>query len=166
LDDGYTIVTVDQARRFLSKLINAWCPKDERPTLPVTGKWRIIKLLGATADTGETFFLPCEANSNIDTMIRLLDALQVEFGEKLYITLDTASSFTAKAVQAFVAETPIELCYLPQGSLELNPTEECGRRLDQALGNRLFHSLGEFQTAALDALDLIKRPDVFTYLCP
>jgi len=132
----------------------------------VTGKWKSLKLLGATADTGETFFLPCEANFNSDTTIRLLDALQTEFGKKICVVLDNASYFTAKAVKEFVAGTAIELCYLPRGSPELNPTEECWRRLDRALGNRLFQSLDELQRAALDALDQVKPPNVFTYLCP
>jgi len=70
----------------------------------VKGKWKSIKLLGATADTGQTFFLPCEANFNRDTTIRLLDALQAEFGEKLCVVLDNASCFTAKAVKEFVAD--------------------------------------------------------------
>jgi len=48
----------------------------------VTGAWESIKLLGAVADTGETFFLPCAENFNSDTTIRLLDALQTEFDEK------------------------------------------------------------------------------------
>jgi len=117
----------------LSKLIYAWFPEGERPSLPVTGAWDSIKLLGAVSDTGESFFLPCEENFNSDTTIRLLDALQTEFGEKICVVLDNASYFTANAVQEFVENTPIELCYLtpielcylPQGSLELNPAEEC-----------------------------------------
>jgi hypothetical protein len=153
LDEDYTIVTVDQTRQVLSELINAWFPREERPSLPVKGKWKSIKLLGATAETGETFFLPCEVNFNSDTTIRLLDALQTEFGEKLCAVLDNASDFTAKAVKKFVAETQIELCYLPRGSPELNPTEECRRRLNRALGNRLFQTLDELQEAALAALD-------------
>lgn len=166
LDDDYTIITIDQTRQVLSKLINAWFPTGQRPTLPVTGKWKSLKLLGATAETGETFFLPCEVNFNSDTTIRLLDALQTEFGEKLCVVLDNASYFTANAVQEFVAKTPIELCYLPRGSPELNPTEECWRRLNQALGNRLFQSLDELQAAALTALNQLKTPNIFKYLCP
>lgn len=132
----------------------------------MTGKWKSIKLLGATAGSGETFFLPCESNFNSDTTIHLLEALQTEFGEKICVVLDNASYFTAKAVKDFVAETPIELCYLPRGSPELNPTEECWRRLNRALGNRLFQSLDELRGAAMAALAEIKCPDVFKYLCP
>jgi len=132
----------------------------------VTGKWDSIKLLGAVSDAGETFFLPCEENFNSDTTIRLLDALQTEFGEKICVVLDNASYFTANAVQEFVEDRPIELCYLPRGSPELNPTEECWRRLNKALGNRLFATLDELRDAALAALDKIEPPSVFTYLCP
>jgi len=132
----------------------------------VTGAWDSIKLLGAVSDSGETFFLPCAENFNSDTTTRLLDALQTEFGEKICVILDNASYFTANAVQEFVEGTPIELCYLPRGSPELNPTEECWRQLNQALGNRLFHTLAELRDAALTALDNIEPPMLSTYLCP
>ena len=55
--------------------------------------------------------------------------------------------------------------YFPRGSPELNPTEECWRRLDQALGNRLFDTLDELRDAALAALEKIDPPSVLTYLC-
>ena len=166
LDDEYTILTIDQTRQVLSKLIYAWFPEGERPSLPVTGAWDSIKLLGAVSDSGETFFLPCEENFNSNTTIRLLDALQTEFGEKICVVLDNASYFTANAVQEFVENTPIELCYLPRGSPELNPAEECWKKLYQALGNRLFDTLDELRDAALSALDSINPPSLFTYLCP
>ena len=132
----------------------------------VTGAWESIKLLGAVSDTGETFFLPCVENFNSDTTIRLLDALQTEFGEKLCVVLDNASYSTAKKVQEFVADTPIELCFLPRGSPELNPAEECWKKLNQALGNRLFDTFDELRDAALAALDGIAPPNLLTYLCP
>jgi len=109
----------------LSTLIYAWFPERKRPSLPVTGKWDSIKLLGAVSDAGETFFVPYEESFNSDTTIRLLDALQTEFGEKICVVLDNASYFTSKKVQEFFDRTPIELCYLPRGSPKLNPTEEC-----------------------------------------
>jgi transposase InsO family protein len=166
MDDEYTILTVDQTRQVLSTLIYAWFPEGERPSLPVTGAWESIKLLGAVSDAGETFFLPCAANFTADTTTRLLDALQTEFGEKICVVLDNASYFTAKQVQEFVENTPIELCYLPRGSPELNPVEECWRQLNQALGNRLFETLDDLRQAALTALSDIQPPNVFTYLCP
>ena len=94
-----------------------------------------------------------------------MDALQTEFGEKLCVVLDNASYFTANAVEEFVGETPIELCYLPRGSPELNPAEECWKKLNQALGDRLFDTLDDLGDAALAALDSIKPPNFFTYLC-
>ena len=132
----------------------------------MTGAWDSIKLLGAVSDSGETFFLPCAENFNSDTTIRLLDALQTEFGEKICVVLDNASYFTANKVQESIEDTPIELCYLPRGSPELNPAEECWRRLDQVLGNRLFDTRDELRDAALTALGNIDPPDPLTYLCP
>ncbi len=73
-------------------LIYAWFPKGERPSPAVTGAWDSIKLLGAVSDSGETFFLPCAENFNSDTKIRLLDALQAEFGKK------SASSWTTPRI--------------------------------------------------------------------
>ena len=166
MDDEYTILAIDQTRQVLPTLIYAWFPARERPSPGVTGAWESIKLLGAVSDSSETFFLPCEENFTSDTTIRLLDALQTEFGEKLCVVLDNASYFTANAVQEFVEETPIELCYLPRGSPELNPAEECWKKLNQALGNRLFDTLDDLRDAALAVLDSINPPNIFTYLCP
>ena len=111
-------------------------------------------------------FLPCKENFTSDTTIRLLDALQTEFGENICVVLDNASYFTANAVHEFVEDTLIELCYLPRGSPELNPAEECWHQLNQALGSRLFDTLDELRGAALTALDSINPPNFFTYLWP
>jgi len=125
LDDEYTILTIDQTPQVLSTLIYAWFPEGKRPTLPMTGKWDSIKLLGTVSDADETFFLPCEKNFNSDATIWLLDALQKEFSEKNSVVLDNASYFITNAVQVFVEDTSIGLYYLLRGSPELNPTGEC-----------------------------------------
>ena len=139
----------------------------ERPTLPVSGKWESLKLLGAVSDTGETFFLPCEGNFNSETTIKWLGALQKEFGEKICVVLDNATYFTSKAVQEHVDNTAIELCYLPRGTPELNGTEECWRQLNQVLGNRLFDTIDDLRDAALTALEHeIDPPNNITYLFP
>ena len=122
--------------------------------------------LGCGQRQWRDILLPCEEHFNSDTTIRLLDALQTEFGENICVVLDNASYFTANAVHEFVEDTPIELCYLPRGSPELNPAEECWHQLNQALGNRLFDTLDELRGAALTALDSINPPNFFTYLWP
>jgi hypothetical protein len=48
----------------------------------------------------------------------------------------------------------------------MNPAEECWKKLNQALGNRLFDTLDELRGAALAALDSIDPPNLFTYLWP
>jgi hypothetical protein len=47
-----------------------------------------------------------------------------------------------------------------------NGTEECWRKLNRALGNRLFGNLDKLQDAALSALDDLEPPQLSTYLCP
>lgn len=74
-------------------------------------------------------------------------ALQTEFGEKLCVVLDNATYFWANKGQEYVEDTPLKLCYLPWGSPELNPAEECWRLLNQDLGNQLFHELDELRDA-------------------
>ena len=99
LGDEYTVLTIDQTRQVLSTLIYAWFPEGERPSLPVTGTWDSIKLLGAVSDSGATFFMPCAEHFNCDTTIRFLNALQTEFSETICVALDNSSYFTANAVR-------------------------------------------------------------------
>ena len=80
--------------------------------------------------------------------------------------LDNAPYFAANKVHEFAEDTPPELCYLPRGSPELNPAEECWHRLSQRLGNQLFEELNELRDAALAALDSIEPPNLSSYLCP
>ena len=132
----------------------------------MSGAWESLKLLGGVTADGETLYLPCEDNFTSDLTVRLMDALQTKFGEKLCVVLDNAPYFAANKVQDFVEGTPLELCYLPRGSVPVNPAEECWHRLRQRLGNRLFEELDELRDAALAALDSIEPPNLFTYLCP
>lgn len=125
LDDGYTILTIDRTRQCLSSFINAWFPVNGRHTVPVTGKRGNIKLLGAVSDSDEMFFLACAENFTSDTTVRLLDALQTKFGEKICVILNNALYFTGNSEEKSVEDTPIKLCYLLRGTPDLNPTEEC-----------------------------------------
>jgi transposase len=166
LDEEYTIIAMDQTRQLLSKLTHAWFPEDERPSIPVKGKWESLKLLGGVTDGGDLFCLPCEDTFNSDLTIRWLDALQQKFGEKICVVLDNASYFRANKVQDYADGTAIELCYLPRGSPELNPAEECWRQLGQELGNQIFDDLDELRDVVLGTLGSLDPPDVFNYLYP
>jgi hypothetical protein len=160
------VVTVDQTRKAVAThLIHGWFPEGERPTLPVSGAWESVKLLGALTDRGETRFFDCESNFTAEVTIHLLQALQQEFGEKIAVVLDNASYFTANAVTDFAEETPVELIYLPRGSPELNPVEECWRQFKQFLGNRSFEELSQLRATIPAALDAINPPNPHNYLC-
>ena len=165
-EDDYTVVTVDQTRKAVTAyLTHGWFREGERPTLPVSGAWDSVKLLGALTDQGETRFFECESNFTSEVTIHLLQALQQEFGEKIAVVLDNASYFTANAVKDFVEDTSIELIYFPRGSPKLNPVEECWRQFKQFLGNRSFDDIPELRDAIPAALDAIDPPNVYNYLC-
>lgn len=53
-----------------------------------------------------------------------------------------------------------------QSAEQLATMEECWRKLNQALGNRLFETLDKSQEAALSALEGVELSKLFTYLCP
>jgi transposase len=165
-DGDYTVVAIDQTRKAVrTYLTHGWFQEGERPTLPVSGAWNSVKLLGALTDQGETTFFECESNFTSEVTIHLLQALQQEFGEKIAVVLDNASYFTANAVKDFAEETSIELIYLPRGSPKLNPVEECWRQFKQFLGNRSFEDVPQLRKAIPVALDAINRPNLHNYLC-
>jgi transposase len=87
LDDEYTVIVIDQTRQELANLVYTWLPEGKRLTLPVSGAWESVKLLGGITDDGETFYPPCGDNFTSDLTVRSLDALQTGFGEKLCIAL-------------------------------------------------------------------------------
>lgn len=78
--------------------------------------------------------------------------------------MDNASYFASNPAQKFDEETSIKLCYLLRGSAPGNPVEECWKKLDQALGNRLFNTLSDPRDAVLAALDSIK-PAIYSRTC-
>ncbi|EMA47320.1 hypothetical protein C448_05468 [Halococcus morrhuae DSM 1307] len=127
--------------------------------------WTVLKLLGSITGDGETFYLPCKDNFTSNLTVRLLDAFQTEFGEKLCVVLDNAPYFAAKKVHEFADGTLLELSYLLPDLPELNSAEECWHQLSQRLGNQLFEELDELRDVVLAALDSIGSPNVSPYLC-
>lgn len=125
-----------------------------------------VKLLGAVTDDREFFATEVADRFTSEVTIRFLRALQAEFGEHIHVILDNASYFSSRKVEEFVAETAIEVTYLPPGSPDLNPVEECWRQLKRALGNRFFGSVDELRPAILAALDEVAPPQIRGYLCP
>lgn len=98
--------------------------------------------------------------------IEFLKALQTKFGKQLHIVLDNATYFTSQNVQQFIDESALKVTYLPTGSPDLNPVEECWRQLKRRLGNRFFESNEELRPAIWTAIDSISIPNVRDYLCP
>lgn len=167
LPEKYTTIAIDQTRKSVgSDLYNAWFPQGERIPLPYWQTYEAVNLLGALSEAGETFFTPVADSFTSDVTIRFLKALQDEFGEFIHVILDNATYFSSNKVAEFVAESAIELTFLPTGSPDMNPVEECWRQFSRALGNRFFDSLAELRTAVWPALESISVPNIYDYLCP
>lgn len=100
-----------------------------------------------------------------EVTIRFLRAFQAEFGEHLHIILDFATGFNSNRVAEFVEESAIRITYLPTGSPDMNPIEECWRQFKRRLENRYFDSIEELRTAVQPALDAVSPPNFYDYLC-
>ena len=101
-----------------------------------------------------------------DVTVHYLQALQDELGDHLHVVLDNAAYFASNQVAEFVENSKLKVTYLPAGSPDLNPVEECWRQFKRALGNRFYQSIHELRTDALDALAEISPPELLDYFCP
>lgn len=167
LPDDYTTVAIDQTRKSLGcDLYRAWFPSGERTSLPYWSESDALTFLGAVTETQETFFAEVADHFTSDVTIHFLEALQAEFGEKIHVVLDNAAYFASNQVAEFVEESKLKATYLPTGSPDMNPVEECWRQLKRSLGNRFFQSLDELRTEAFDALEAVSPPELIDYFCP
>jgi len=97
--------------------------------------------------------------------IRFLQALQEEFEEYVHVVLDNATYFASNKVAEFVEDSSLNVTYLPTGSPDMNPVEECWRQFSQVFGNRFFGDLAELCSAVWPAFESISPPGIYDYLC-
>lgn len=135
-------------------------------SLPFWKTYEGIKLLGGVTEAGEAFVTPVADSFNSDVTIRFLRALQTRFGEHIHVILDNATYFTSRKVTEFVENSAIKVTYLPTGSPDMNPMEECWRQVKRALGNRFFQSIEELRPAVWSAVSDLSPPNIYDYLCP
>lgn len=117
-------------------------------------------------EDGETFFTEVADSFTSDVTVRFLRALQAEFGDHLHVVLDNATYFASNQVAEFVENSALKLSFLPTGSPDMNPVEECWRQFKRALGNRFFATIDELRPAVWDAIERINPPGLIDYLCP
>lgn len=98
-------------------------------------------------------------------IIRVLKALQDEFGEQFHL-LANAQYFTSQQVREFIENSVLKVTYLSNGSPDMNPVEECWRQFIQRLGIRFFETLDELRPPVWTALDAITPLQIIAYLCP
>lgn len=167
LSEKYTTIAVDQTRKPVGcELYRAWFPAGDRTPLPFWKTYEGVNLLGAVTENKETFFTEIADSFTSDVTIRFLRALQDEFGEHLHVVLDNATYFASNKVEEFVEDTAMKLTFLPTGSPDMNPVEECWRQFKRVLGNRFFADIDELRPAIWDAIEEITPPQLMDYLCP
>jgi len=165
IPEEFTTVVIDQTRKAVGcDLYRAWFPVGERVQMPYWRTYESVRLLGGIAENGETFFTEVADSFNSDVTIRLLQALQHKFGEKIHVILDNATYFTSNKVAEFVDDSAIKVTHLPTGSPDMNPVEECWRQLKMRLGNRFFGSVDELRPAIRHVLNDLNPPKIYDYL--
>jgi len=184
IDEGWTFLAVDQfTKRVETVQLRGWYPIGSNPTIEVSSSRKNVTVLKAVTHDGETMHFWTEEYLTADHGIRLLRALRAEFGEKLIVFLDQAPYFYAKDLWEFVSgkrstervdDTSVEcvqndllqVWYFPPRLPELNPVEECWKKLNNWFKYRLIEDLDELKSTLATALDEIPVPDIFNYLCP
>lgn len=59
----------------------------------------------------------------------------------------------------------MKLPFLPTGSPDTNPVEECWRQFKRALDNRYFGKITGLRFAVWDVIETIYPPELIEYLC-
>ncbi len=116
--------------------------------------------MGAITEDGDRFFSRLKEHVTAEHVKHFSLALCKEFKDNLIVVLDGAPYFQASAVTDLAARDDLAFVTLPAYSPELNPIEECWRKLQTALSNRSFGSLTELTTAIDTALDQLLVPNM------
>jgi hypothetical protein len=179
-----TVVTVDQFTKRVDTIQRrGWYPIGSDPSIETTNSWKKVTVLGAVTDDGDSFYFWTEETLTSDHGIKLLGALQEEFGEELVVFLDQAGYFYNRDLWEHVSgeratETVgdssvacatgdnLEVWYFPSKLPELNPVEGCWDRLQEWFKNRLIPDLPTLKDRLQRGLRTVNEPDIWKFLCP
>jgi transposase len=139
-------------------------------------------VLGAVTADGDSFYCWTEETLTRYHGIRLLEALQEEFGEELVVFLDRAGYFYARDLWEYVSGerttdtvgdssvscvcgNELDVWYFPPKLPELNPVEGCWNQLYEWFKHRLIPDLPTLKKFILRGIDAIDEPNIWNYLC-
>lgn len=183
IEDDWTFIAVDQFTKYVQTVRRrGWYPIGSNPTLEVSSSRKKVTVLKAVTHEGDSFHCWTDENLTAEHGIRLVRALQAEFGEKLVIFLDRASYFYAKDLWEFVSGTRSTECvddtsvecvqnelmkvwYFPSHLPELNPVEGYWNKLNNWFKYRLLDDLSDLKSTLATALDEVTTSGFFSYLC-
>lgn len=141
-----------------------------------------MTVLGTVTDDGDSFYCWTEDSLTRHHAIRLLDALQEEFGEELVVFLDRAGHFYSRDVWEYVSGEreidtvgdssvacvcgdDLDIWYFPSKLTELNPVEGCWNQLYEWFKHRLIPDLSTLKESITRGVGAINEPNIWNYLC-
>ena len=103
-----------------------WSPRNETPTVLVTGKREKISAISAISKSGHLFFRLHKKNIASEEIIQFLDELlKAHPKEHLVVVMDKAASHTSKKTKNFIEEQErLHVFYFPPYSPDMNPDEK------------------------------------------
>jgi len=173
-----TVVVVDQFTKRVGTVQRlGWYPIGSDPSIEMTSSWDKVTVLGAVTDDGDSFYCWTEETLNAQHGIRLLGALEEQFGEDLVVFLDRAGYFYARDLWEYVSDEratetvsdssvacvrgeDLEVWYFPPKLPDLNPVEGCWDRLQEWFKHRLVPDLPTLKRQLLRGLPTVEEPNI------
>jgi hypothetical protein len=102
---GWTCIVIDQFNKPIETVRRrGWPQIGSDPTVDVKSSTKRVTVLGAITHEGESVYCWTEENLTAAHGVRLLGALQAQFGEEIVVCLDQASYFSAKDLWNHVSD--------------------------------------------------------------
>lgn len=168
LPKGWVAVCEDESIFVYDSVVRAvWALKGSKPVVLVTGSHRKTYVFGAVSSDGRQMFRQTE-NINGFEFVKYLKALKRKF-KKFVLFIDRAPWHRSNVVKEFFESNKdsLHLVYLPKGSPEFNPVEECWRQSkDSVVGHTLPPSFKDLKHEIAEYLRTNRfKLDVVKYLC-
>lgn len=127
-----------------------WIRKNQDKTLPTFSGWRRKHMIGAINLANLQLVATENPKINGDQIVNFLQRLEEENSdkEKIYLICDNASYHKSKKVKEYLANTKIELVFLPPYSPNLNPIERLWKFMHSiTTNNKFYHNFEQFSEA-------------------
>ena len=137
-----------------------WFKKDARPTMPTNTSRKRINLNGAlNVQTQELIYREDETINALSTiaLFKQIEKCNPK-ANTIYLIIDNARYYRSKMVSEYIADSKIELLFLPPYAPNLNLIERFWRLLHKKVQyNRYHEKFDQFRQCCFDVLDNLHR---------